>query len=261
MPFSDYKTALVTGATSGVGAGVVERLTREGLTVHAIGRRADRLNALQARIGCVPHTVDVRDTGALRKLVTQLKIDVLVNNAGINRDGSIATASSEDLADIVEVDLAAVLQLTQIALPGMIARDCGHIVNLGSIAGLHSFPGHAAYHAVKAGVHALSAKLRIDLHGKRIRVTEICPGRTDTEIFAKTIGDEAEAHKRFIDGFETLQVSDIVDAIAFAIAAPWRVDISLMEIWPTYQVRGGLHFFRPDGQSTHAGPAGALTVG
>jgi NADP-dependent 3-hydroxy acid dehydrogenase YdfG len=260
MSFSDYRTALVTGASSGIGAGVVERFQREGIAVHALGRRTDRLEALRARTGCQIHTIDVRDTAAIEKLFAGLEVDILVNNAGVNRDGTITNASAENLADIVDVDLAAVLQVTRVALPGMIARDRGHIVNLGSIAGLHSFPGHAAYHAVKAGVHALSQQLRIDLHGKRIRVTEICPGRTATEIFAKTIGDEAEAQKRFIDGFATLQVADIVDAIAFAVAAPWHVNISLMEIWPTYQVSGGLHFVRPGMEPTGSIPGGGKVV-
>ncbi|MCO5066288.1 MAG: SDR family oxidoreductase [Rhizobiaceae bacterium] len=251
MSFSDYKTALVTGATSGIGAGLVERLAKEGMTVHAVGRRKDRLDALVARTGCIAHAVDVRDTAAMEEVITPLPIDVLVNNAGVNRDGSITTATAQHLDDIVDVDLAAVLQVTRMALPGMMARDLGHIINIGSISGLQSFPGHAAYHAVKAGVHALSRQLRIDLHGKRIRVTEICPGRTATEIFAQTIGDEAEARKRFIDGFATLQVADIVESIAFAIAMPWHVNVSLMEIWPTYQVSGGLHFARPD--QTEAG--------
>jgi NADP-dependent 3-hydroxy acid dehydrogenase YdfG len=246
MAFGDYKTALVTGASSGIGAGVVERLTREGLAVHAVGRRRDRIEALAARTGCIPHVADVRDTAAMEAIAAPLAVDVLVNNAGVNRDGTITNATAEDLDDIVDVDLAAVLQTTRMVLSGMIARDRGHIVNIGSIAGLHSFPGHAAYHAVKAGVHAFSQNLRIDLHGKRIRVTEVCPGRTATEIFGKTIGDAAEAQKRFLDGFATLQVNDIVEAIAFAIAAPWHVNISLMEIWPTYQVSGGLHFARPD---------------
>jgi NADP-dependent 3-hydroxy acid dehydrogenase YdfG len=252
MPFADYRTALVTGATSGIGAGVVERLRREGLTVHALGRRRDRLDELSSRTGCIAHVIDVRETAQLDALIQPLSIDILVNNAGINRAGSISTASETDLADIVDVDLAAVLQLTRLVLPGMIERDLGHIINVGSIAGLHSFPGHAAYHAVKAGVHALSQQLRIDLHGKRIRVTEICPGRTNTEIFAKSIGSESEARRRFLDGYDTLQVVDIVEAMAFAISCPWHVNISLMEIWPTYQVSGGLHFAQPARTPGHA---------
>lgn len=247
MSFGDYATALVTGASSGIGAGVVERLVREGLTVHAIGRRKDRLAELRARTGCQVHVVDVRDTAALRDAVGHLPIDVLVNNAGINRPGSIGQASESDLAALVDVGLSAVLQLTRILLPGMVERDRGHIVNIGSIAGLHSFPGHVAYHAAKAGVHMLSQQLRIDLHGTRVRVTEVCPGRTATEIFATTLGDEAEARRRFLDGFTTLEVADVVDAIAYAIAAPWHVNISLMEIWPTYQVPGGLRFAQPEG--------------
>jgi NADP-dependent 3-hydroxy acid dehydrogenase YdfG len=245
MSFSDYATALVTGASSGIGAGTVERLTREGLTVHAIGRRKDRLDDLSARTGCAVHAIDVRDTVALRAAVGHLPIDVLVNNAGINRPGSIGEASADDLAALIDVGLSAVLQLTKIVLPGMIARNRGHVVNIGSIAGLHSFPGHAAYHAAKAGVHALSEQLRIDLHGTRVRVTEICPGRTATEIFATTLGDAVEARRRYLEGFATLQVTDVVDALAFAIAAPWHVNISLMEIWPTYQVSGGLRFAKP----------------
>ena len=245
MSFGDYATALVTGASSGIGAGVVERLAREGLKVHAVGRRKERLEALRAKTGCDIHAVDVRDTAALRDAVAHLPIDVLVNNAGINRPGSIGQASESDLDALVDVGLGAVLQLTRMLLPGMIERNRGHIVNIGSIAGLHSFPGHAAYHAAKAGVHMLSQQLRVDLHGTRIRVTEVCPGRTATEIFATTLGDEAEARRRFLDGFATLQVADVVEAIAFAIAAPWHVNISLMEIWPTYQVPGGLRFAQP----------------
>lgn len=246
MSFGDYATALVTGASSGIGRGVVERLVREGLKVHAIGRDKERLAALSASTGCTVYAIDVRDTAALREAVAPLPIDVLVNSAGINRPGSIVTATEEDLDSLVDVDLGSVLQLTRIVLPGMMARNVGHIVNLGSIAGLHSFPGHAAYHAIKAGVHALCHQLRIDLHGTRIRVTEVSPGRTATDMFVHTFGDEAETRRRFLDGFATLQVADIVEAIAFAIDAPWHVNISLMEIWPTYQVCGGLHFAQPE---------------
>ena len=171
MSFSDYATALVTGASSGIGAGVVERIVREGLRVHAIGRNKERLAALRASTGCTVHAIDVRDTAALREAVAPLRIDVLVSSAGINRPGSIAAATEEDLDSLVDVDLGSVLQLTRIVLPGMMARNLGHIVNIGSIAGLHSFPGHAAYHATKAGVHAFCHQLRIDLHGTRVRVT------------------------------------------------------------------------------------------
>ena len=245
MSFGDYTTALVTGASSGIGAGVVERLAREGLRVHAVGRRTDRLAELKAKTGCEVHAVDVRDTAALRDAVAEMPIDVLVNNAGINRPGSIGQATEDDLEALVDVGLGAVLQLTRMLLPGMIERNRGHVVNIGSIAGLHSFPGHAAYHATKAGVHMLSQQLRVDLHGTRIRVTEVCPGRTATEIFATTLGNETEARRRFLDGFATLRVADVVDAIAYAIAAPWHVNISLLEIWPTYQVPGGLRFAQP----------------
>src|SRR5262245_2320787 len=136
MSFSDYKTALVTGASSGIGAGVVERLTQEGLKVHALGRRKAELDALSARTGCVVHVVDVRDTAAMEAAIGGLPVDILVNNAGVNHQGTITNATAVELAHIIDVDLAAVLQTTRIVLGGMIARDLGHIVNIGSIAGL-----------------------------------------------------------------------------------------------------------------------------
>jgi NADP-dependent 3-hydroxy acid dehydrogenase YdfG len=239
MSFRDYSTALVTGASSGIGEGVVEHFVREGLKVHAVGRNEERLTDLHDRTGCVVHTIDMHDAAALCDVVAPLPVDVLVNSARINRPRSLATATVEDLDALVSVDLGPVLQLTRLVLPGMISRDLGHIVNIGSIAGLHSFPGHAGYHATKAGVHPLCHQLRIDLHGSRVRVTEISPGRTATGIFATTFGGDAEARRSFLDGFATLQVVDIVDAIAFAIAAPWHVNISLIETW-------SLQFARPE---------------
>src|SRR5579859_5098804 len=141
MSFGDYATALVTGASSGIGAGVVERLAREGLKLHAVGRRKERLAELRAKTGCEVHAVDVRDTAALSDAVAHLPIDVLVNNAGINRPGSIGQATEDDLEALVDVGLSAVLQLTRILLPGMIERNRGHIVNIGSMRACIRFQG------------------------------------------------------------------------------------------------------------------------
>lgn len=246
MAFSDYKTALVTGASSGIGAAVVERLRREGLTVHALARSKDRLDQLAASTGCVPHAIDVADTPAITALLQGLEIDILVNNAGVSRKGSIADASVDDVDDQVEVNLQAVLHLVRLTLPGMMARDRGHIVNISSIAAVYNFGGNSIYHATKAGIHALSRQLRVDAYGKRIRVTEICPGRVETEIFGRVIGDMDQAKRQFYDGYEVPQPVDIADAIAFAIAAPRYVNIGHIEIMPTFQVPGGLNFAKRD---------------
>ncbi|MCG5480671.1 MAG: SDR family oxidoreductase [Ensifer alkalisoli] len=247
MAFSDYNTALVTGASTGMGAVIVERLQREGLTVHALARNAQRLNALSERCGCIPHVVDISDTKALTAAVGGLEIDVLVNNAGVSRTGNILTADEFAVDEQVEVNIQAVLHLIRLLMPGMVERDLGHIINISSIAGTYNFGGNTIYHATKAAVHQLSRQLRVDAYGKRVRVTEICPGRVETEIFGRLLGDMEEAQRRFYDGYESLKPEDISDAIAFAIAAPRHVNIGHIEILPTFQVPGGLNFERRSG--------------
>ena len=245
MSFSDYRTALVTGASSGIGAAVVERLRREGLEVHAVARSAGALQDLAARTGCVPHAVDVTERAALARLCGDVEFDILVNNAGVDRPKKFLEAEDGDIDLLVDVNLRAVLHLCRLIVPGMAARDRGHVINISSIAGNYNFGGNSTYHATKAGVAMLSNQLRIDTFGKRVRVTEICPGRVATDIFNHVHGDDPSIRERFIDGFELPQASDIADAIAFAIAAPVAVNIGHMEITPTLQVMGGLQTARP----------------
>ncbi|MFJ1211778.1 SDR family oxidoreductase [Burkholderia pyrrocinia] len=246
MPFSDYKTALVTGASTGMGAAIVERFCREGLEVHALARSADRLDALAKRTGCIPHAIDVCDLDAVTKLTQDVQFDIVVNNAGVSSKGSILDASVDDIDTQVEVNLQAVLHIVRLTMPGMVERDRGHIVNISSIAAIYNFNGNSIYHATKAAIHALSRQLRVDATGRRVRVTEICPGRVATDIFGHVSGDIEAARKQFIEGFELPQPSDIADAIAFAIAAPLAVNISNMEILPTLQVPGGLTTVKRD---------------
>ncbi|WP_423760868.1 SDR family oxidoreductase [Burkholderia sp. NLJ2] len=246
MPFSDYKTALVTGASTGMGAAIVERFCREGLEVHALARSADRLDALAKRTGCIPHAIDVCDLDAVTKLTQDVEFDIVVNNAGVSSKGSILDASVDDIDTQVEVNLQAVLHIVRLTMPGMVERDRGHIVNISSIAAIYNFNGNSIYHATKAAIHALSRQLRVDATGRRVRVTEICPGRVATDIFGHVSGDIEAARKQFIEGFELPQPSDIADAIAFAIAAPLAVNISNMEILPTLQVPGGLTTVKRD---------------
>jgi hypothetical protein len=245
MPFSDYKTALVTGASSGIGAAVVERFRRENIEVHAIARSGDTLQQLADRTGCIPHVIDVTDRTAIAELAGRIPFDILVNNAGVDRPKKFLEADEGDIDLLVDVNLRAVLHICRLIVPGMVARDRGHIVNISSIAGNYNFGGNSTYHAVKAGVAMLSNQLRIDAFGKRVRVTEICPGRVATDIFTHVHGNDPSIRERFIDGFELPQASDIAEAIAFAIAAPVSMNIGHMEITPTLQVMGGLQTARP----------------
>ena len=245
MPFSDYRTALVTGASSGIGSAVVERLAQEGLEVHALARSADALKDLAERTGCIPHAIDVRDLPAITRLASDVAFDVLVNSAGVDRPKKFLQADADDIELLVDVNLRAILHLCRLVVPGMAARDRGHVVNITSIAGAYNFGGNSTYHATKAAVSMLTSQLRVDCFGKRVRVTEICPGRVATDIFAHVHGDAAEARAKFIEGFELPEAKDIADAIAFAIAAPAAVNVGYMEITPTLQVPGGLSTERP----------------
>ncbi|GGH07135.1 oxidoreductase [Alsobacter metallidurans] len=245
MPFSDYKTALVTGASSGIGAAVVERFRREGVEVHALARSGEALHKLANACGCIPHVMDVTDRDGLTALTDKVQFDILVNNAGVDRPKKFLDADPEDIDLLVDVNLRAVLHLTRLVVPGMVARDRGHVVNISSIAGAYNFGGNSTYHATKAAVSMLSRQLRIDAFGSRVRVTEICPGRVATDIFAHVHGDSPEIRERFIEGYELPEARDIADAIGFAIAAPVAVNIGHMEITPTLQVPGGLSTAKP----------------
>jgi NADP-dependent 3-hydroxy acid dehydrogenase YdfG len=248
MPFSDYSTAGVTGASTGMGAAIAERLAKRGLTVHALARNETRLNELADKTGAVPHVVDLTDTTALAAVVGDLEVDVLANCAGVSRPGNILDSSEGDIDELIDVNLRGLLQLTRLVLPGMVERDRGHVINISSIAGLYNFYGHTVYHATKAAVHQVSRQLRNDTVGKRIRVTEICPGRVETEIFGRNMGGTPEAMeeawKTYYEGYESLTTDDIVNAMDYAIETPRHVNVGMLELMPTFQVPGGLTFDR-----------------
>lgn len=248
MSFSDYSTALVTGASTGMGAAIAERLAKRGLQVHAFARNEERLQELADRTGAIPHAVDLTDTAALTAAVEGLKVDVLVNCAGVSRPGNILDSTEDDIDELVDVNLRSLLQLTRLVLPGMVERDKGHIVNISSIAGVYNFYGHTVYHATKAAVHQVSRQLRNDTVGKRIRVTEICPGRVETEIFGRNMGGTPEAMdeawKTYYEGYESLTTDDIVNALDYAVETPQHVNVGMLELMPTFQVPGGLTFDR-----------------
>ncbi len=251
MTFSDYRVAVVTGATSGVGRGAIDLFLSKGLTVHAIARDESRLAELAGK-GVITHALNVRDTAALTRELAGVEADIVLNSAGVSRAGNILSSSAEDLDDLVEVNLTAVMQILRLLYPGMVERDRGHVLNISSIAGHYNFFGHTAYHATKAAVHQLSRQLRNDALGKRVRVTELSPGRIETEIFSRNLGGtpetDAAAWATYYEGFESLTVDDIVAAIDYAVDAPSHVNIGLIELMPTFQVPGGLTFDRRDAE-------------
>lgn len=235
-------TALVTGASSGIGAATVRALRDRGFEVHAVARREERLAQLAEETGCVVHVLDVRDREAVAALGRELPVDILVNNAGLGRAiGAIWRGTDDDIDRTVDTNLTAAIHVIRAVLPGMIERGRGHIVNVSSVMALRS--GHAAlYGATKGGMHMLSRDLRHELEGSGIRVSEICPGRVVTEFYDVAIDDEERRERVKDTPSEDLTPADVADAIVYVVSAPRHVDITLMEIFPTEQTYGGSRF-------------------
>lgn len=235
-------TALVTGASSGIGAAVVRALAAQGWRVHALARRADRLAALAAETGCVAHAVDVRDGAALERLVALAAPDLLVNNAGLGAGiTGLAGATRAEVAQTIETNVTAVLELLRLTLPGMIARRRGHIVNIGSVAGMYPLVS-AVYGASKGAVRLMSQNLRLELRGTGIRVTEICPGRVSTEFYDAAVPDTETRDRLKSTGIRELSPGDIAAAILYAVSTPAHVNVQTIELQPVEQSFGGVRF-------------------
>ncbi len=238
MALEDYGTALVTGASSGIGAAVVTALRARGLTVYAAARREARLEALARETGCTPLVLDLRDTEALYDALGGLEVDILVNNAGLGRGfEALFEVRPEDIDTTLGTNVVAALHVVRAVAPGMVGRKRGHIVNVGSIAGLYPIKS-SLYGASKGAVHLLSQNLRVELQGSGVRVTEICPGRVETEFFQIAVGEEAA--KEVYAGFEILVPEDVADAILYALDTPWRVNVGTIELTSTEQYAGGV---------------------
>ena len=235
-------TALVTGASSGIGAAVVRTLAGAGWQVHALARRAERLEALARETGCTPHAADVRDGAAMERLVAEVAPDLLVNNAGLGAGiAGLAGASREEVARTIETNVTAVLDLLRLTLPGMIARGRGHVVNIGSVAGLYPTIS-AVYGASKGAVRLMSQNLRLELRGTGVRVTEICPGRVTTEFYDASVPDPDTRARLKATGIRELSPGDIAEAILYAVSAPPHVNVSTIELQPLEQSFGGANF-------------------
>lgn len=244
MALSDYASAVVTGASSGVGEAVARALRERGIEVFAVARRRDRLERLAGETGCRPLVLDLADTEAIHQGLAGIEADIVVNNAGLGV--GIATLDKVDMAEMdamIDVNFRAVLHVLNTLLPGMVARDRGHVVNIGSVGGVYPNRVGAGYGATKAAVHKMCQDLRFDLAGSRIRVTEIIPGLVRSEFFdVRFGGDQRRAAKLFEHENGNLEPTDVASAILFALDAPWHVNVSLIEILPLMQVMGGVRF-------------------
>lgn len=245
------KIVLVTGATSGFGEACVRLCVAEGAKVIATGRRAERLAALKTQLPGI-HTLvfDVRDQEAVQRAIATLPkewatIDVLVNNAGLALGiEAFADKPSVDMEQMIDTNIKGLLYCTSAVLPGMIARNSGHIVNIGSVAGTYPYTGGNVYGATKAFVKQFSLNLRADLLGKNVRVTNIEPGMADTEFSLVRFGGDAAKADAVYQGVAALTAEDIAQAVLWCVSRPTHVNINRMEVMPTQQAFPGFAVHR-----------------
>jgi len=237
------KTIFITGATSGFGLACAKLFVAQGARVIATGRRKERLDALAAELGANLHSLvlDVQDRAGVEAAVAALpagfdKVDILINNAGLALGlESFEKLDMQDVEKMLATNISGALAATHVLLPGMVARDSGHIVNLGSIAGTYPYPGGNVYGATKAFLAQFSLNLRCDLLGKNIRVTNIEPGMCETEFSVVRFGGDQSKADNVYAGMQPLSAQDIAETIFWCIARPSHVNINRVEIMPVMQ--------------------------
>lgn len=239
-------TILVTGATAGFGQACAERFHRDGAKLIIAGRREQRLTALAKRLGGRVHplVLDVRDRRAIERAVETLpaafgEVDVLVNNAGLALGLDPAQrASLDDWEQMIDTNCRGLVVLTRLVLPGMVKRNRGHVVNIGSIAGSYPYACGNVYGATKAFVRQFSLGLRSDLLGTAVRVSNIEPGMAETEFSLVRLQD-ADKAKKVYQGMQPLTAQDIAETVYWCVTQPPHVNINSVEIMPVAQAFAG----------------------
>jgi NADP-dependent 3-hydroxy acid dehydrogenase YdfG len=238
------KLALVTGASSGIGAACARRFAREGARLVLWARRLERLETLATELREVHGAdvrvarVDVRDRAAVDAAARALGAapDILVNNAGLAAGlDPLHAGDPDDWERMIDTNLKGLLWVSRAILPGMIARGTGHIVNLGSTAGRWVYPRGNVYNATKFGVRALTEAMNLDVAGTAIRVSAVEPGHTETEFAEVRFAGDRERASATYRGFTPLSADDIADVIAYIVTLPPHVNILDVLIMPSAQ--------------------------
>lgn len=247
------KTVLITGATSGIGEGCARKFAAMGSNLILNGRNIEKLNQLKEELTALGVEVltlpfDVRDRAAMRAAIDSLQgpwqqIDVLINNAGLVIGVDKEFEGNLDEWDIVlDTNIKALLSMTRMIVPGMVARGRGHIINIGSIAGDAAYPGGSVYCATKAAVKALSDGLRIDLVDTPLRVTNIKPGMVETNFTVVRYRGDKQRADDFYKGIRPLTGDDIAEVVYYAASAPEHIQIAEVLVMPTHQATGTISY-------------------
>jgi NADP-dependent 3-hydroxy acid dehydrogenase YdfG len=234
------RTAVVTGASSGIGAATARHLAREGFHVYCAARREERVVALADEIGGTPVRCDVTDPDDVQALASRVgpRLDVLVNNAGGAFGASpVVEAEPDDWRRMYEVNVIGLLQVTKALVPALIASGAGVILNVGSTAGRIAYEGGGGYTAAKHGTQVVSETLRLELYDQPLRVCEIAPGmvRTDEFGLVRFGGDKQKADAVYAGVAEPLTADDVADAITWMVTRPPHVNIDELVIRPRAQ--------------------------
>jgi NADP-dependent 3-hydroxy acid dehydrogenase YdfG len=231
------RTALVTGASSGIGAAAVRALAAEGLHTVAAARRIDRCRDLAREVGGEAVELDVTDPESVAALAAALEsVDVIVHSAG----GAlglepVAEADEEAWRTMYETNVLGVGRVTKALLPALERGGNGHIVVIGSVAGVEVYPGGAGYTAAKHAANALCRTLRLELLGKPIRVTEVAPGMVETEFSLVRFEGDADRAAEVYRGIDALTAEDVADVIAFAVTRAPNVNLDYIAVKPVNQ--------------------------
>ncbi len=239
-------TALITGATAGIGAATARRLAADGWQVVITGRRADRLSELKDELGAQCHALalDMRDQAALSAVLGQLpapfaEIDLLVNNAGLAPPmDALQDADMAALANAIDTNVTGLVALTRALLPRLIERK-GAVINLSSVAATYPYRGGAVYAASKAFVRQLSLDLRCDLAGTGVRVTSIEPGMVETEFTLVRNGGDQDASDALYADMDPMSADDIANTIHWVATLPPHLNINTLELMPVSQSWAG----------------------
>ncbi len=237
MQTLNEKTALVTGASAGIGAAAARALHAAGAQVVLAARRTERLKALADELdGARVITLDVRDAQSVADALTPLAIDVALLNAGLARGTSpLQEGDPQDWDEMIDTNVKGVLHCARAVLPGMLERGRGDLVLLGSVAGRQVYPGGNVYNASKFAVNALYQALRLDAGGRGVRFTTVDPGMVETEFSeVRFRGDRVQAQQVY-EGMQALTPGDVADAVLYAVTRPPHVNVGELVLWPTCQ--------------------------
>ena len=244
------KTILITGASSGIGAGCARKFASHGARLILNARSTDKLESLAQELKekygteCLIMPFDVCNRKAAAMAIEALpvewqSIDILINNAGLAVGVDKEHEGNVDEWDMmIDTNIKALLSMTRLIVPGMVERQCGHIINIGSIAGDAAYPGGSVYCATKAAVKALSDGLRIDLVDTPLRVTNIKPGMVETNFSVVRFRGDKERADNVYKGIRPLTGDDIADVAYFAASAPEHMQIAEILVMPTNQATG-----------------------